>query len=86
MSCCGSRRTTIDIRPRPRPTVAAGVASETSRSGAPVAFAYTGATRLMAEGTVTRRRYRFDHPGAIVEVDARDAPAFAAIPHLRRRG
>jgi hypothetical protein len=56
------------------------------RGAAPVAFVYTGATRLVAEGTVSRRRYRFDHPGALVEVDARDAPAFAAIPHLRRRG
>lgn len=49
-----------------------------------VPFIYTGATRLIAEGPVTRRRYRFEHPGAVVEVDGRDAPSFAAIPNLRR--
>jgi hypothetical protein len=49
-----------------------------------VRFVYTGSTRLVAEGPVTRRRYRFEHPGAVVEVDGRDAPSFAAIPNLRR--
>jgi hypothetical protein len=52
---------------------------------APVTFVYTGATRLVAEGPVTRRHYRFDHPGAVVDVDGRDAPSFAAVPNLRVR-
>jgi hypothetical protein len=50
-----------------------------------VPYTYTGPTRLVADGPVTRRRYRFDQPGATLSVDARDAPSFAAIPHLRRK-
>jgi hypothetical protein len=52
---------------------------------AEVPYTYTGPTRLVADGPVTRRRYRFDQPGATLSVDARDAPSFAAIPHLRRK-
>jgi hypothetical protein len=48
-----------------------------------VTFVYTGTTRLVADGPVTRQRYRFDYPGAMVEVDGRDAASFAAIPNLR---
>ena len=81
MSCCG----------RPRPAAASyqpirhpGPPPAVSKShAATVAFVYTGPTRLQAEGPVTRRRYRFEHPGAVVDVDGRDAPSFAAIPNLR---
>lgn len=38
-----------------------------------------------AEGPATRRRYAFQHPGAVLEVDARDAPSLARIPLVRRR-
>jgi len=47
-------------------------------------FEYTGATALTAVGPITGRRYRFPAPGAIVEVNERDAPSLAAVPHLRR--
>jgi hypothetical protein len=47
-------------------------------------FTYTGSTRLQAEGPVTRQRYRFEHPGATVAVDVRDAPGLAAVPNLKR--
>jgi hypothetical protein len=87
MSCCGRRRAAIDARPitggasGARPAVPTTPIAPT----AAVAFVYTGATRLVAEGSITRRRYRFDHPGAIVEVDARDAVPFTALAQLRRR-
>jgi hypothetical protein len=51
---------------------------------AAVPYTYTGASRLVAEGPVTRRRYHFAFTGAVLDVDARDAPSFAAIPNLRR--
>ena len=81
MSCCG----------RPRPAAASyqpirhpgPPPAETRLRAATVAFVYTGPTRLQADGPVSRRRYRFEHPGAVVAVDARDAPSFAAIPNLR---
>jgi hypothetical protein len=80
MSCCGSHRTAIEIPPRSRPP-----APPAALRPAAITFVYTGATRLIAEGAVTRQRYRFEQTGAAVEVDARDAPAFAAIPNLHRR-
>ena len=80
MMCCGRARPPAETRP-PRPSAPAAAAQIRPTT---VAFVYTGPTRLVAEGPVTWRRYRFEHPGAIVVVDVRDAPSFAAIPHLRR--
>jgi hypothetical protein len=54
-------------------------------SQASVAFEYAGATALTAVGAITGRRYRFDRPGAAVDVDLRDAPSLGGVPHLRRR-
>lgn len=54
-------------------------------SQASVAFEYAGATGLTAVGAITGRRYRFDRPGAAVDVDLRDAPSLAGVPQLRRR-
>ena len=49
-----------------------------------VSFEYVGERGLTVAGPITRRRYRFESPGARVEVDARDAPSFVAVPNLRR--
>jgi hypothetical protein len=49
-----------------------------------VLFEYAGSTGLTATGPFTGRRYRFDGPGARVEVDARDVPSLMGIPNLRR--
>jgi hypothetical protein len=53
-------------------------------TASPVLFEYVGRTGLTATGTFTGRRYRFDGPGAQVEVDARDAPSLTGVPNLRR--
>ncbi len=81
MRCCGRSRVPIETRPLRQDAPPA----EPQIRHAMVPFVYSGTTRLVAEGPVTRRRYRFEHPGAVVEVDGRDAPSFAAIP-TRRRG
>ena len=85
MSCCGRPRTATPLPPstgaRPAP---AGPARPAPRAPSSVSFRYEGPTRLQAEGPITHLRYRFEHCGAIVAVDARDAPSLAAIPHLRR--
>ena len=52
---------------------------------ASTAFEYAGTTALTAVGAITGRRYRFDRPGAIVDVDLRDASSLAGVPQLRRR-
>lgn len=85
MSCCGRPRVATPLPPSPgAPSVNAGPAQPAPRAQAGVDFRYEGPTRLQAQGPITHRRYRFEHSGAIVTVDARDAPSLAAIPHLRR--
>ncbi len=80
MSCCGRARAPAEPQPvRREATFAAPQPLQ-----AAVSFEYTGATRLVADGPVTRQRYRFEQPGARVAVDARDAASFAAVPNLRR--
>ena len=81
MGCrCGSSRTSssvADSAPVRQPSVA-------PRRPEPAYFQYQGVTALTAIGPVSRRRYRFLSPGAIVAVDGRDAPSLAGVPHLRR--
>jgi hypothetical protein len=93
MFCCGKKRTEIDGRARSNKS-SDEAAHSTSSANTPLRpvipahaqFEYTGATALTAVGSITRRRYRFSAPGAIVDVDERDAPSLAAVPHLRRVG
>ncbi|MGH7506596.1 MAG: hypothetical protein ACRELX_13130 [Longimicrobiales bacterium] len=47
-------------------------------------FQYTGPTGATVTGGATGRRYRFDYPGAIVAVDARDGRSLAGVPVLRQ--
>jgi hypothetical protein len=49
-----------------------------------VFFQYVGRTGLTVVGPVTGRRYRFDRPGARLEVDLKDRSSLAAVPHLRQ--
>jgi len=92
MSCCGKKRAQLTAglslglptgRALPPAPPAPGAAPP-ARSAAPAVFEYDGPTRITALGPVTRRLYRFDRPHARVEVDARDALAVGAVPHLRR--
>jgi len=80
MACCGRSRaqlvgTVASAGPK------APVANTQRRYT--VQFEYVGTTGLTAIGPVTGRRYRFDHPGAVLVVDPRDRPGLAAIPTLR---
>jgi len=80
MNCCGRARAEASAPPARRGAPLA----PPEISAATVNFEYTGATRLHADGPVTRRRYYFAHPGARLAVDSRDAASFAAVPNLRR--
>jgi hypothetical protein len=73
--CCGSGRAAARL---PRPT--------RLKEGPtlPVRFSYAGSTALTVLGPATGRRYRFDQPGAVLPVDARDAAALASVPGLRQ--
>jgi hypothetical protein len=83
MACCG-RGVPLSIS-APSSRFAAPVASGTVPAGRPfvVGFEYTGRTGLTVVGPVSGQRYRFDRPGARVEVDGRDRRGLAGVPHLR---
>ena len=49
-----------------------------------IVLEYTGPTALTAIGPISGQRYRFPHPRARLEVDPRDRPSLAAVPHLRQ--
>ena len=78
MGCCGQSRGTINTsgtavgtkRPPPRPRA--------------TLFEYTGSTAMTVTGPMSGARYRFDGPGAKVQIDMRDAPSMAAVPNVRR--
>jgi hypothetical protein len=45
-------------------------------------FEYVGVTALTVVSPVTRKTYRFERPGARVEVDMRDRSWVAFVPNL----
>ena len=87
MACCGNQRAQFSTSaPAQREGEQASTASPSPRVVAPVElhFEYVGQTGMTVTGPITGRRYRFDHPGAVLSVDGRDGPSLAAVPNLRR--
>ena len=87
MACCGKQRTNFQGAMRGNQPLASPGAILTGhhqvlRSKA--FFEYLGHTGLTVIGPVTGRRYRFNHYGAVIEVDLRDRPSMAAVPKLRQ--
>lgn len=80
MTCCGQRRA-IAMTP------GKAMASKQPRrpNSRSVLYQYNGATAMTVVGPLSGRRYRFDQPGAIVQVDSRDVPSMVGLPHLHRR-
>jgi len=70
MTCCQGRR--------------ANDGAPQSGYAAPVEFEYRGRSALTAVGSVTRRLYWFEGPGARVRVHPRDAASLDGVPSLRR--
>lgn len=60
------------------------LAHASRHSGQPVIFEYVGRTGLTVMVPMNGHRYRFNHPGERVEVQAQDAAWLAAVPSLRR--
>ena len=81
MPCCGQKRTEWPAQVAPQTNALRHPRAE---SGAKATFRYVGSTSMAVIGRVSGTRYSFMMPGARVEVDARDAPSLAAVPHLRR--
>jgi hypothetical protein len=46
-------------------------------------YQYAGRTALTVASPTTGRRYRFDRPGAVLQVDARDRQWIERVPHVK---
>ena len=85
--CCGKKRTeeaqTTQKHPALKPEEKKTVQPQ-PESDPLVYFQYLGTKGLTITGPRSRKRYRFDSPGAIVVVDPRDSRAFAGVSVLRQ--
>ena len=83
MSCCGDKRHQVQashtLRSDSEPPATPAVPPVSG-----VLFESVERTGLTATGPLTCQHYRFEGPGARVEVDDRDAPSLTAVPNLRR--
>ena len=89
MSCCGKARAAMGA-----PAIFAGGTVTSAQAFASAAapgvrqsrvfFEYVGRTGLTVIGPASGRRYRFERPGARLEVDLKDRRSLAQVPHLRQ--
>lgn len=86
MPCCGNQRATLQTPARSN--YHSGTADKTREEPRRVLrdrvfFKYLGQTGMTVIGPKSGKRYRFDAPGSVVEVDLRDRPSLAGLPKLR---
>ena len=83
--CCGKKRTVAvagwQNANNPTGSVGMPILVFAPKS---IQFRYEGATAMTVVGPISQIRYRFGFPGAVVEIDERDAAALSAVPHVRR--
>jgi hypothetical protein len=95
MSCCGGRRSghVGGIPPSPpgggsRAGGGGGTVPAGPRPGSALPrtfhafFRYEGRSGMTVVGGATGQRYRFGHPGAVVQVDPRDRVSLLRVPGL----
>jgi hypothetical protein len=81
--CCGRDRAQLRVTSKPpSPRPAHPVNQKAPQPG--VSFVYAGNTGMTVTGPVSGTQYRFDHPGARVEVDPRDRVLLASLRQLRQ--
>jgi hypothetical protein len=88
--CCGAKsspsRMSFTRGGQPQRQAGISASASTSSVSAPpaaVTFEYTGTTGLTVVSPTTGKRYRFDAPGAQLEVDSRDQSMLLYVPNLR---
>lgn len=86
--CCGNNRPKMQsgaklLAPPSAPPPRGDYPPAASAPGKPV-FEYSGETALTVVSPMTRRTYRFDRPGARLEVEIADRAWIAFIPNLQR--
>ena len=78
--CCGQGRR----------VAASGKMAAPMRKPAPATsgalYEYTGKTGMTVLGPISGARYRFDRPGARLQIDGRDVLSIRSLPNLRRVG
>lgn len=83
MSCCGQKRN--ENRQQEQRQAAGSVYNYTPpKMWEDVQFEYTGKTALTVNGSITGKRYRFEHTGSTLVIDYRDAAGMMGIPVLRK--
>lgn len=85
--CCGKKRAeeSQTTQMNPAPKAEERIPAQPQPESDPlVYFQYLGATGLTLIGPTSRKRYRFDSPGAVVVVDPRDKRALAGVSVLRQ--
>lgn len=85
--CCGRDRAqqgATSRPPAPNPATRPAVPVVRENPSARVAYVYAGNTGMTVTGPVSGKQYRFDQPGARVEVDARDRVLLASVRQLRQ--
>ena len=91
--CCGRPRQTVRTQQSlGSPVRSARALLSTSAQAAPAprvplaltrpVFEYVGATALTVVSPLTRKTYRFEKPGARIEIDPRDPSWIAFVPNL----
>ena len=90
--CCGSSRRNISTgahraerSPAVQPQRSTPARPPAAPSAKPV-FEYIGGTALTIVSPISRKTYRFERPGARVEVEPRDRSWVAFVPNLKRVG
>jgi len=81
MCNCGSKRVAY-TQQYPASTHSGLIKPETNTGD--INFEYNGKTALSVVGNFTGKNYRFNHPGAVQTIDARDAAGMTLVPVLRR--
>lgn len=85
--CCGKKRAeeSQTTQTNPAPKAEERILAQPQPESDPlVYFQYLGATGLTLIGPTSRKRYRFDSPGAVLVVDPRDKRALTGVSVLRQ--
>ncbi len=89
MGCCGQRRVLGGAPFRPASTTTTASSSQPVASPKPrpvlrLVYEYSGNGAFTVASSTSGRRYRFEHPGARIEVDPRDRTLMASLRQVRR--
>ncbi len=83
MNCCGNNRSAW-LQGKQQQNSKPHSSASQIRAIETIQFEYIGPTALTVVGPITNRRYRFSAPGAVLDIDVRDAASIIAVPHLKR--